>query len=72
MVYKFESGFTMKLRFRTVVSSYRSRSEYGVDEYSLDLLAALHWRKMYPRRRAGFVEEQIGNRRGNRSLTAFY
>lgn len=50
----------MKLRFRTVVCSSRSRSEYGVDKYSLDLLASLRWRKMYPRRWAGFVEEHIG------------
>lgn len=48
----------MKLRYRTVVCS--SKSEYGVDEYSLDLLAALRWRKTYPRRRAGFVEGETG------------
>lgn len=50
----------MKLRFRAIVCSSRSRSEHGVEEYPLDLLASLFWRKMYPRRRAAFVEEQIG------------
>lgn len=48
----------MKLRYRTVACS--SKSEYGVDEYSLDLFAALRWRKTYPRRRAGFAEGETG------------
>lgn len=50
----------MELRFRTVASSSRSRSKYRVDEYALDLLASLHWRKSYPRSWARFVKEQIG------------
>lgn len=50
----------MKLRFRTVVCSSRFRPEYGTDEYSLDLPTPLHWRKIYPRRQAGFMEEEIG------------
>lgn len=50
----------MELKFRKVVRSFTSRSEYGVNGYSLDLPASLCCRKIYPRRRAIFVEEEIG------------